>query len=342
LKLLIPYKQRTKFGTHFILWLEKESTTISNLHDLSKILQDDKNLEKDKSLADKSLLDIYKKLIDIADNDLFTFLRVSIETLLRIDKIERYLRVLDLIGTTSKAEKFLEIDSEKQLDLLRNGQVTEFNKYVEQGVAIHLPFEKLAGCDLKNFRLEDSMLFRTDLSGANLIWANLSRADLSRADLSRATLSEARLSEARLSEARLSGANLSKAFLSGAFLSGADLSKANLIRANLSEANLSKANLSEANLSKANLSKANLSGAKLLNTVIINCEFSDAIMNTYTDFSSAIIDDPDFLKHLREKGYQNIPDQIKNKQELREKLLRRNLPQEAKDFILGVSQLPEH
>ncbi|MGC1932694.1 MAG: pentapeptide repeat-containing protein [Candidatus Nitrosopolaris sp.] len=90
---------------------------------------------------------------------------MSIETLLRIDKIERYLRVLDPIGTTSKTEKFLDIDNEKQLDLLRN---REFNKYVEQGIPIHLTFEKLAGCDLQNFHFFGSMLFKANLSGANL------------------------------------------------------------------------------------------------------------------------------------------------------------------------------
>ncbi len=281
LKLLIPYKQRIKFGTHFILWLEKESTPISNLYDLDRILQDEKNREKDdyvyRAFVDKSLLDIYKKLIDIDDNNLFTFLRVSIETLLRIDKIERYLRILDPIGTTSKAEKFLDIDNEKQLELLRDRQVTEFNKYVEQGICIHLPFEKVAECDLRNFRLNDSMLFRANLSGANLSWAKLYEADLS-----------------------------------------------------------------WATLYEANLSGAKLSLAKLLNTVIINCKFSNAMIDTYTDFSNAMIDDPDFLKHLREKGSQNIPDEIKNKQELRGELLKRSRRSKGTiNFYLSLSRLSE-
>ena len=109
---------------HFILWLEMESNNISNLYDLNKILQDYKNRTKSnyvyKSLEDKSLLDIYKKLVDIDDNDLFTFLRASIKTLLRIGKIDKYLSVVDPIGTTGKVGKFLDIDNEKQLDLLRN------------------------------------------------------------------------------------------------------------------------------------------------------------------------------------------------------------------------------
>jgi uncharacterized protein YjbI with pentapeptide repeats len=277
LKLLIPYKQRIEFGTHFILWLEKESTTISNLYDLNKFLQDDKNREKDdyvyKSLADKSLLDIYKKLIDIDDNNLFTFLRVSIETLLRIDKIERYLRVLDPIGTTSEAEKFLDIDNEKQLELLRNRQVTEFNKYVEQGIRIHLPFEKLAECDLQDFRLNDSMLFKTILYGANLSGANLSGANLSGANLRGANLSRANLIGTNLvgtnlvgtnlHEADLTFAELSGAFLSGANLSGADLHEADFHEADFYDAKLSGANLHEADFHDANLSKADLSKADL-------------------------------------------------------------------------------
>jgi hypothetical protein len=142
LKLLIPYKQRIEFGMHFILWLEQEST--SNLFDLDQSLKDDRNQRKDdyvhKRLANKSLLDIYKKLIDIGDNDLFAFLRVSIETLLRIDKIERYLRVLGPIGTTGRAEMGEEeIDNERLLSLLRNGQVKEFNEYAKQRILIHFP-----------------------------------------------------------------------------------------------------------------------------------------------------------------------------------------------------------
>jgi len=236
---------------------------------------------------------------------------VSIETLLRIDKIERYLRVLDPIGMTSKAEKFLNIDNEKQLDLLLTRQVTEFNKYVEQGMLIHLPFEELPECDLQNFRLSGSILFRANLSGANL------------------------------SAAILSGANLSAAILSGADLSAASLSAADLSAADLSGAILSAADLSGADLSGANLSEANLSWAKFLNTVIINCKLSNAIIATYTDFSKAIIDDPDFPRHLHQKGVRNIPDEIKNKQELREKLLTRDFNRETIDYYLRLSQLPE-
>ena len=85
------------------------------------------------------------------------------------------------------------------------------------------------------------LLYRADLSGADLYRADLSGANLSRADLSRADLSGA-----DLSGANLSGADLSRADLSGADLSRADLSGADLYRAYLYPAYLSGANLSGA------------------------------------------------------------------------------------------------
>jgi hypothetical protein len=166
------------FLTHFILWLKKESTNISNLYDLKNILAGNKTLEKHdyiyKSLADKSLLDIYRKLIDIDDNELLTFLRVSKEVLLRIDNIEKYIMVSDPISMTNKVGRLLDIDSRKQTNLIHNKQVTEFRKYLQQAIPIHLPFEKLSGSDLHEFSSSYSLLFMSDLSLANLSGANLS------------------------------------------------------------------------------------------------------------------------------------------------------------------------
>jgi hypothetical protein len=66
------------------------------------------------------------------------------------------------------------------------------------------------------------------------------------------------------------------------------------------------------------------------------------MIDTYTDFSNAMIDDPDFLKHLREKGSQNIPDEIKNKQELRGELLKRSRRSKGTiNFYLSLSRLSE-
>jgi hypothetical protein len=91
---------------------------ISNLYDLKKILLDNKTCDIDdyiyKSLVEKSLYDIYKKLADTDDNELFTSLTVSKEALLRIDNIDRYLMVSDPIGMTNKVVRFSYVDS-KQL-----------------------------------------------------------------------------------------------------------------------------------------------------------------------------------------------------------------------------------
>jgi uncharacterized protein YjbI with pentapeptide repeats len=178
------------------------------------------------------------------------------------------------------------------LNLLHNRQVTEFNKYLEQGIPIHLPIEKLSDSDLRDFSLQDSLLFICDLTRADLFKADLTRADL--------TL------------------------------------------ANLFEANMTGANLFEANLFKADLTRADLTGSMLLDTVLIKCISSEAIVDTHTDFFNAIIDNPDFLKHLREKGCQNIPNEINNKQELRKELLKKmNMDPNMLDIYLSSSELPE-
>jgi uncharacterized protein YjbI with pentapeptide repeats len=73
---------------------------------------------------------------------------------------------------------------------------------------------------------------------------------------------------------------------------------------------LSGGRLPGADLSGADLSGANLSDTQVLNALIIGIKFSDAIVNEKTDFSGAVVDNPDFLKHLREKRFNNIPAEI--------------------------------
>ena len=59
-----------------------------------------------------------------------------------------------------------------------------------------------------------------------------------------------------------------------------------------------------------------------------------------TDFSKSLIDDSDFLKFLHEKGSQNIPDEMRNKQELKSELLKRGMDENQIEYYLGLSQLP--
>jgi hypothetical protein len=74
---------------------------------------------------------------------------------------------------------------------------------------------------------------------------------------------------------------------------------------------------------------------------MINYGFTDTIVEMSTDFSGAVIDNPEFLKYLHERNFRNIPDVITNKQELRERLKEKGLPEDTIVYYLSFSQLPE-
>jgi hypothetical protein len=63
------------------------------------------------------------------------------------------------------------------------------------------------------------------------------------------------------------------------------------------------------------------------------------LIDRNTDLSFAIIDDQNFLKYLHEKGSQNVPVEIRNKQELEESLLKLDLLEDRIDFILSLTVL---
>ena len=325
LEKLIPYGQRVKFLTHFILLLEIKND-ITSLDDLTKIIKEENYKEEKeeydyqyKSLIEtaqknKLLNDIYSRLIEIDDNDLFTFLQIASKPLLIIDKIENYLRIVDTTGLTIKEKDIKIIDSQELLKLLQNEQVTKFNDYRKknENIVIHLPYADLQERQLLGkVNLSIAFLFKAKLSRANLSYANLSEAKLSGADMQWANLSYANLSYANLEWANLSyaslfkanlpwakleganlewadlpwanlsgadlpWANLSGAKLVGAKLSGADMQWANLSAADLYLANLPAVNLSEADLSEARLSRGNLPWAKLSGANLSEADLSGA------------------------------------------------------------------
>jgi uncharacterized protein YjbI with pentapeptide repeats len=90
--------------------------------------------------------------------------------------------------------------SEQLLELLKKGQITEFNKLRGSG------FLSLSGADLRDAILRDADLRGAYLSGADLSDANLTRADLSDADLSGAYLRGAKNMPISKEEARERGA----------------------------------------------------------------------------------------------------------------------------------------
>ena len=172
------------------------------------------------------------------------------------------------------AEAFNTMERDEALSLLKEGRISDWNRWRRTGVEIpdlfkadlseaNLSEANLSEPNLSEANLSEANLSEAKLSGANLTRANLTKAKLSGADLSEAKLSGANLSGTNLSEANLREANLGWAKLSGAKLSGADLSGADLSGADLSRADLSGADLRHAMLSGANLMMADFSGADL-------------------------------------------------------------------------------
>ena len=125
------------------------------------------------------------------------------------------------------------------------------------------------GIHLEGAMLENSVLKRADLDGANLLWATMDGAILEGANLLCANLQFASLLGANLQGARLINANLQRltlryANLQGARLEGANLQFANLLDANLQGANLEGANLQEARLRGAKVKLTQLSKVSTL------------------------------------------------------------------------------
>lgn len=78
---------------------------------------------------------------------------------------------------------------------------------------------------------------------------------------------------------------------------------------------------SNAVLSNVYLSNTNLWNANLSNSIIIQPRFyNDVIVNSDSDFDGSLIDDNNFIKYLQKNSCKNIPDMIRNKKELKEKI----------------------
>ena len=147
------------------------------------------------------------------------------------------------------------------------------------------------------------------------------------------------LTNTNLSGANLTHANLSTAELSSVNLSGANLASANLTRADLSDANLPEANLTNANLTSANLTSANLTSANLSNAILINSTYNNSIVTEKTNFTEAIIDNPNFIDYI-EQFTSKVPKKIETKRELKTKLKERKLTSEYIKELVEPSKLP--
>lgn len=181
-KMIMNYYDRIRFLTHFITFIENEN--ITSYQDLEDKIKDIPTLKY--ARHDKKILDIYNKIIEINDDDLFTFLKQAAEPLLRIDKIEKYLRAVDTKKNIDTTTSIMEIKSYESINKLQLG-IQDFFEYVK-GSNIHLPFlsylnlELDKGNKLQKINLSGAFLFKANLSWANLFGADLSYANLSNAD----------------------------------------------------------------------------------------------------------------------------------------------------------------
>lgn len=207
------------------------------------------------------------------------------------------------------------------LDILRAGNVAEFNAKRPSRTTVDLFAADLAHLSLRGVDLSGANLEKADFSGCDLTGANLTRANLAGADFTEATLDDCRATKARmreaflgdaravgadfsgadLGEADLTGINARSANFSGARLKAAVLQNAHLIDANLTDARIGDgdlrgadlgmatlcgADLHGANLSGARLAGANLSGARMARATLRHADLTDASL-TNADLSGA-------------------------------------------------------
>jgi pentapeptide repeat protein len=242
----------------------------------SKILDLDKVKDnKDYNIKARKVLRNFK-----ADSELWDFLAKNNKILDNINDWNIYRRATEIGIEPSIKPK----DINEVLDLLKNGNIVDFNK-------------KRRNKEFSDLNLENADLENADLLGANLEGAKLMDANLRNANLRDAYLMDANLRNAKLTDSTLEGSYLIGSNLEGAYLIG------------------------------SSFDGANLENAKLLNSIIIigNKTYNKLILDTYTRFDNAIIDDHAFIEYIG-KHTKNLPQEIQNKKELKEKLQKYAIP----------------
>src|SRR5437867_2806720 len=98
---------------------EELDVSTSTIEDLNKLINDIADKKRDFILdLDKSISEIFKKLIDIKDNDLFTFLRRAAFILIKIKKMGEFLRATEMTEISNKSDissMIFELDEKKLL-----------------------------------------------------------------------------------------------------------------------------------------------------------------------------------------------------------------------------------
>jgi uncharacterized protein YjbI with pentapeptide repeats len=168
----------------------------------------------------------------------------------------------------------------------------------------------LAGVNVRKADFSYSLLTAIIASCIEGKGANFHKANLTRALFDGAILTQANLSEVIAAgygehseddphpdtytsflDANLTGADLSRSDMQGVWLAQARLVGANLTGTNLKAASLYRANLTDADLTNADLQKADLTGCRLAGAILKRANFTGATLDTYPDWSGAIMPD---------------------------------------------------
>ena len=138
--------------------------------------------------------------------------------------------------------------------------------------------------NLRDICIEDSQLFNSDFTLANLSHTLLKNNDFNRCNMRFSDLRWALIEDTDFRHADLSGCHLRKATLrnidlSWSNLQGADLSGIDCQNTNFSHANLDGANFTNANLEGANFQFSSITNADFKNSLIVSSNFYQANLN---------------------------------------------------------------
>ena len=179
------------------------------------------------------------KILEI-DQDLWKFLNQEKDIIFKINNWEIYRRAAestkpDLIANVPAAStaQLSELISQKLSELLKDGNVMEFNKIREQNknvdVNILSPYIRnldLSGINLSGIKFRNAGFYDTNLSRANLRRTKLFQADLERVNFSNADLSGA----------DLTGSVLHESIFDNAILQGTDITSVKYLPIRISDA----------------------------------------------------------------------------------------------------------
>lgn len=144
----------------------------------------------------------------------------------------------------------------------------------------HLTDCSARAADLSNARLSQTVLARTDLTGARLARANGHSIQSDGAVFRDANLTGATLGESTFVRATFDGADLSRAYLDQSDLTGSTFRGTVLAGAGLMRANLTNTDLTDSDLSRANLAGADLTGARVEGTTFTHANLYAANLST--------------------------------------------------------------